>query len=102
MLVAANGSCAGGRVPLAPGADPCDGVLDLVVIEAVRPHSLAVLVPRVLAGRHASHPAVSTFRASSVRFESERPMWVNLDGDTWKCGPAVFDLIPGALRVATP
>lgn len=102
MVVVANGPCAGGRVPLAPGADPGDGALDLMVIRAVRPTALAALVPLVLAGRHLGHPAVLSRRARSVRVESERPMWINLDGDTWKTGPAAFDVIPAALRVATP
>lgn len=102
MLVIANGPCAGGRVPLAPGADPGDGALDLVVIRAVRPTSLAALVPRVLTGRHLGHPAVLVRRATSVRVESDRPMWINLDGDTWTTAPAALDLVPDALRVAAP
>lgn len=102
MVVLANGTWAGGGVPLAPEADPTDGFLDLVIYHAIRPWSLARLVPRVLAGRQGDHPGVSAYRARSVRLESEPSMWMNLDGDTWGTGAAEFRVIPGALRVAVP
>jgi diacylglycerol kinase (ATP) len=102
MIIVANGTSAGGRVPLAPGADPTDGILDLVVVHAVRPWKLAGLVPRVLLGRHAGHADVSIFKVKAVRVESDPPMWMNLDGDTWQVGPASFRVLPGALRVAVP
>jgi diacylglycerol kinase (ATP) len=102
MVIVANGEYAGGRLRLAPGASTGDAQLDLVVIHAVSPWRLSILVPRVLAGRHAGDPSVSMFRATSVRLESEPAMWINLDGDTWQAGPASFQVVPSALRVAVP
>lgn len=102
MVIVANGEYAGGRLRLAPGASTGDARLDLVVIHAVRPWELATLVPRVLTGRHAGHPGVSMFRATSVRLESEPAMWTNLDGDTWQAGPSSFQVVPAALQVAVP
>jgi len=102
MVVLANGEYAGGRIRFAPGASPGDGMLDLVIVHAVSPPRLATLVPRVLLGRHATHSGVSVHRAAAVRLESETDMWINLDGDTWQCGPASFRVLPAALRVAIP
>jgi diacylglycerol kinase (ATP) len=100
MVILANGEYAGGRIRFAPGASTADGQLDLVVIHAVSAPRLATLIPRVLAGRHAGHSGVSLYRATSVRIQSETDMWINLDGDTWQAGPALFEVVPGALRVA--
>lgn len=102
MVIAANGEHAGGRLRLAPGALTDDGLLDLVVVHAVRPWKLASLVPAVLAGRHAGHDGVSVYRAAAVRLESRPAMWMNLDGDTWRTGPVALDVLPGALRVSVP
>lgn len=102
MLIVANGPFAGGKLPLAPGAATDDGWLDLVVLGAVSLPGLVSLVPRVLAGRHPRHPAVSVFRARHVRVECEPPMWTNLDGDTWRAGSSRFRILPAALKVAIP
>jgi diacylglycerol kinase (ATP) len=102
MVVLANSEYAGGRVRLAPGAATDDGRLDLVIIHSVSLPRLVTLVPRVLSGRHAGHRGVSMLRAATVRIESEPPMWINLDGDTWQAGPASFQVIPAALTVAVP
>ncbi|MCL7960600.1 MAG: diacylglycerol kinase family lipid kinase [marine benthic group bacterium] len=100
MVIMANGEYAGGRIRFAPGASTADGQLDLVVIHAVSALRLVTLVPRILSGRHAGHAGVSLYRATSVRIQSETDMWINLDGDTWQAGPALFEVVPGALRVA--
>lgn len=102
MVIVANGEYAGGRLRLAPGASSADAKLDLVIIHAVGPWKLPGLVRAVLMGRHAGHPGVSVQRATQVQLEAESPMWVNLDGDTWQSGPASFEVLPGALRVAVP
>ena len=102
MVILANGAYAGGKVRLAPDAATGDGRLDLVIIHAMSPPKLATLVPRVLLGRHAGHTGVSIYRAAAVRMESEPAMWINLDGDTWRAGPASFRVVPGALQVAVP
>lgn len=99
MLIVANSRFAGGRVPLAPRARTDDGRLDVVLIEAMGPAAIARLVPRVLRGRHAGHPRVRMIQCRSVLLESEPPMWINLDGDTWLAGNAGFHVLPAALEV---
>lgn len=51
-VVVANGRFAGGGVPIAPRAHPCDGLLEVVVIPEMPLTSMVALAPRVLAGRH--------------------------------------------------
>ncbi len=102
MVVLANGEYAGGRIRFAPGASTGDGMLDLVIVHAVSPWRLATLVPRVLSGRHAGTAGISMYRGANVRIHAEDDMWINLDGDTWQSGPAGFQVLPAALRVAVP
>jgi diacylglycerol kinase (ATP) len=102
MLVIANGRYAGGGIPFVPGARVDDGWLDVVAIRTVPIGRLAVLVPRVLAGRHMTDSSVEHTRARTVGVEAEPGFWFNVDGETWVDGSATFDLRPRALPFIRP
>jgi diacylglycerol kinase family enzyme len=102
MVIVANGRYAGGRIPLAPTARTGDGALDLVIIEASGWLRLAGLVPRVLRGRHLDAPGVRHVKATRLEISAHPPMWMNVDGETWRAGAASFHLIRDALRVIVP
>ncbi len=102
MLVIANGRFAGGGIPFAPGGRVDDGWLDVVVIRAASLARLGMLIPRVLAGRHLSDPAVEHTRARTVSVEAEPGFWFNVDGETWVSGGATFGLRPRALPFVRP
>jgi diacylglycerol kinase (ATP) len=48
----ANGRTAGGGIPVAPAADPGDGLLDVVAIAGVRGVAMAKVAAQVLLGTH--------------------------------------------------
>jgi diacylglycerol kinase (ATP) len=102
MLVIANGRYAGGGIPFAPAGRVDDGWLDVVVIRAALFARLAVLIPRVLAGRHLADPDVEHIRARTVSVEAEPGFWFNVDGETWVSGSASFALRPRALPFVRP
>ena len=102
MLVIANGSHAGGGLPLAPGSVADDGALDVVGIRPASPARLAMLVPRVLAGRHLSDPRVFHARCRALRVEADEGFRYNRDGESWGAGGAEFELQPGALPFVRP
>ena len=102
MLVIANGSHAGGGLPLASGAAADDGELDVVGIRPVPPARLATLVPRVLAGRHLDDPRVFHARCRALRVEADARFRYNRDGESWGAGDAQFALQPGALPFVRP
>jgi len=102
MLVIANGSHAGGGIPLAPDARVDDGWLDVVAIRAVPLPQLVGLVRRVLAGRHTTDCRVVHRQARSVNVEAEAGFWFNVDGETWTEGGATFELRPRALPFVVP
>ena len=102
MLVIANGSHAGGGIPLAPGAVADDGALDVVGIRRISPASLGTLVPRVLAGRHLLDPRVFHVRCQALRVAADERFRYNRDGESWGTGDAEFALQPGALPFVRP
>ena len=102
MLVIANGSQAGGGIPLAPGAVADDGALEVVGIRPVSSARLAMLVPSVLAGRHLSDPRVFHARCSALRVKADAGFRYNRDGESWGEGDAAFELQPGALPFVRP
>ena len=95
-VVVANGRTAGGGKPIAPRADPTDGLLDVVVIRAGA--DVARLAARVLAGDYLDDDDVLFNRVSSLRVRSRPGMWFNVDGELRTNVPVAFEVVPAALR----
>lgn len=109
----ANGQSFGGGMRVAPGAVLDDGLADLVVVPPVPLWALPVRLPQFLSGRHVGLPFVRIGRGRVLSAEpaamhpgTPEPRMkellppFDLDGETLEAGPAVFRLLPGALRVA--
>lgn len=93
-----SGSRYGGGFRIAPGADPADGLLDVVLGEGLSRAALLPLMARVLRGQHLSHRQVHHTRAREVRLSWLQPTETHLDGEL---AGAQRDLrvrvLPGAL-----
>jgi diacylglycerol kinase (ATP) len=101
-VAVANGRTVGGGIPAAPLADPGDGLLDCVVIGAVRGLEMAKLSASVLLGRHCDGPLddeapVFCARARRVVVRSSPEMPFTVDGEVCEGSVAVFVAHPGAL-----
>lgn len=76
-----NGPRTGGSFLFAPDARNDDGVLDVLVAgEFGRLGALAVM-PRLMKGRHLSHPKIHSFRGSNVELYWEEPQRAHADGE---------------------
>jgi diacylglycerol kinase (ATP) len=99
----AIGNCryAGNGWLAAPRANPEDGLLDLVVIEDVGVQEVLKLAPTVLADSdYLDHEGVYFARAKEIRVESSPgSLEFTVDGEIIGNEPAVFAVIPQALRV---
>lgn len=102
MAVVANGPFAGGRIPLAPGARPDDGVLDVTVVPALPIPALVTEAVRLLTGRAARSRRLLRLRGRRVEVSLEPAGPANLDGETVPPAPLGFRVEPGALRVVAP
>ncbi|MEJ5915637.1 diacylglycerol/lipid kinase family protein [Pseudokineococcus sp. 1T1Z-3] len=71
LVAVANTSSIGGGMQIAPDADPGDGLVDLVTVDALPAREVARVFPRVFSGRHVEHPAVTVRRAREVELSVE-------------------------------
>lgn len=99
-IVVANGRTAGGGRPVAPRANPEDGLLDVVLIRTGSGFDVARLAARAMAGDYLDDDDVVFNRVTRVAIKSTPGMWFNVDGELRTNAPIEFEAVPGALRVA--
>jgi diacylglycerol kinase (ATP) len=101
MLVAVgNTSSYGAGMRVCPDARPDDGLLDVMILEAVSTAEFVRVFPSVYRGSHVSHQAVSVRRVRSVRLEAPDVV-AYADGERIGPSPVTCEIQPGALRVIT-
>ena len=98
LVAVGNCESYGGGLRITPGADPADGLLDVVVADPLGLAALARLKPRLRRGTHLSDPRVRSFRARRVRLRAEGIVGY-ADGE--RVGPLDLDIscVPGAVRL---
>jgi diacylglycerol kinase family enzyme len=101
LVVVNNGRYFGGAMRIAPNADVCDGLLDVIVIGDMSKPEVLWSLPRVYRGTHVMHPKVTMRQAKSVRVESSQRLLLQVDGELVGQAPASFRVLPAALTVAT-
>jgi len=81
LVAAANGAWYGGAFHMAPQADIGDGLLDVIVADALSRLGILGLVPHVLRGTHIGRPGVTRLRTRRLVLESDAPLVVHADGE---------------------
>ncbi|KPK08804.1 MAG: diacylglycerol kinase [Betaproteobacteria bacterium SG8_39] len=96
-----NGPCFGSSFWVCPDARPDDGLLDVMLAEALGRVAILRLVPRVMRGSHTTHPRVRMRRVRRMVLESEMPMALEADGELPfpPVRRAAVSVLPGALSV---
>lgn len=97
-VVIANARYVAGGLPIAPEADPRDGKMDVVLVQARPATEMMVLVAQILRGKHLESNAVVFERATRVRVSSKPGMWFNADGELIGNEPITFEVLPRALQ----
>jgi YegS/Rv2252/BmrU family lipid kinase len=101
-VVVANGAWHGGGMKLAPDALPDDGLFDVVLIGDVGKLDFLTTAPKIYKGRHVAHPKVDVLRSRRVQVEAAERLPIEVEGEQVGTTPAVFEVVPGALRVRVP
>jgi diacylglycerol kinase family enzyme len=103
LAVIANGFRYGGGLPIAPGARPDDGMIDLVTVDDVGPLRRLVLFQAVTAGRHLSLDVVRSVRRPAFTLCFAAPPRFQLDGELHDArGPELrVECVPAALLLVT-
>ena len=101
MTAVMNGTTFGGSFRVCPEAKPDDGLLDLLLVDAVGRLEILQLVPKILRGSHAGDPRLRLLRARRVTIESAEPLLVEADGEIAfeKALRLEIEVLPGALAV---
>lgn len=97
-VVIGNGRFVAGGLPIAPDADLCDGLLDVILIPRGPAPVMALLAAQILLGKHLSSNAIIFRRAKKIAVRSRPGMWFNLDGELVGSAPVTFQVIPQALN----
>lgn len=99
LVAVGNGPCYGGGLRITPGAMLDDGLLDVIVIEAVSRRRLLRVFPSLRIGSHVHEPEVTVLRGESVRIEGDQRWPVYADGEAQGTLPVTVHCEPGALTV---
>jgi diacylglycerol kinase family enzyme len=99
LVAVGNTAWYGGGMRVCPGADPADGRFDVTVVGPLGRLELVRARPRLTAGTHVGHPAVTVHRAARVELAAAGVTGY-ADGEPVAPLPVVAECVPGALRVA--
>jgi diacylglycerol kinase (ATP) len=92
---------AGEGLMLAPGADPGDNKLDLIMVgDMGRWESLTKIVPRLGDGSYIAHPKVTRRHATRIVIDSDQMVQADVDGESIGQLPMSVALLPLRVTVA--
>lgn len=98
-VIACNGQYFGGGMRVGPHATLDDGKLDVIVLGDFSAAEVLANTPKIYNGTHLSHHKVSEYRGTTIQVESKQRMLIEADGELIGAGPAIFRIIPAALRM---
>ncbi len=101
-IAAANSKAYGGGMYMAPDASLEDGLLDLVIINAMPKLRILALLPTVFNGSHVRRRGVEVLKAREVTIAADRPFTMYADGDPIGDLPLTVRALPSAVTVITP
>ena len=101
-VIVANGVWHGGGMKLAPDAGPTTALFDVVLIGDVSKVDFLTTAPKIYKGSHVRHPKVEVLRTARVEVDAAERLPIELEGEQVGTTPAVFEVVPGALRVRVP
>ena len=97
-VIVANGRYVAGGLPIAPEADPTDGLLDVILIPERPKSEIVLLAAEILLGKHLGSSTITFRRTTKVSIKSRPGMWFNVDGELVGNDPATFEIMPRALQ----
>jgi diacylglycerol kinase (ATP) len=104
VVVGNCGKLLGGLV-LMPEAEVDDGLLDTVILSPQGIVGWAAVAARIASKRRKGHQRVDHYTSETIRVRADRPLEVQVDGDTLGKARAISaEVLPGALlvRVGSP
>ncbi|HWL45307.1 MAG TPA: diacylglycerol kinase family protein [Ilumatobacter sp.] len=100
LVAIGNTAWFGGGMEICAGAEPSDGLLQVVVVGPLSRRAFLRWLPRSFKGTHGEHPAVTTIAATEVTIDTRESLWA--DGEPFAAAPVTVRAAPGALRLCVP
>lgn len=94
-----NSRFTGGNMIMAPSADIADGLLDVILVNDITRRRLLKLFPRIFRGTHVDDESVAVISGTRIHFESDVPLALTPDGETFGSTPVDVEIIPSAVRM---
>jgi diacylglycerol kinase family enzyme len=101
-VLVANGEWHAGGMRVAPGAQPDDGLFQVILIGDVTKLDFLTTSPRLYSGKYVSHRRIEMLTSATVAIASGEPLPLELEGEPIGTTPARFAVVPQALRVRVP
>jgi YegS/Rv2252/BmrU family lipid kinase len=102
LMAVCIGPTYGGGFKIVPMAVPDDGLLDLLVIDALPQHGALWRFPFVVVGRHQWMRQTHFSRHTSLRVTSDGPLPGQIDGEVMLAETYDIRILPGAIEVVVP
>ena len=103
MICACNGQYYGGGFHPVPEADPCDGLLDVLLVKKVSRLQVPAVVGKYKNGRYKELPhLVRHFRTDHLKILCDRPTSINLDGELRTATEVTIEVAKEKLRFFHP
>ena len=99
FLAFGNSKFTGGRMRMAPYADPADGQIEYVRWAPIGRMQLLWTFPRLFTGTHIRHRLASRAAVAQVAFDLPHPVNVIVDGEVMQLECRSLEVLPAALDV---
>lgn len=102
LMAVGNGRFFGGGMKICPLADVEDGRFDICIVGDVDKVRTVLLLGRVFAGTHTSHPLVTYAQGQEVVVDGPEDYTIQADGELAGMLPATFRIEKGGLPMLVP
>jgi diacylglycerol kinase (ATP) len=92
-----NSKFTGGKMMIAPNADPADGRIEYVRWGPIGRLGLVRMLPRLFTGTHIHHPLASRAAAQRIELDLGCPVNVLVDGEILQLDIRSLEILPNAL-----
>lgn len=100
FLSFSNSKFTGGKMMIAPNADPTDGWIEYVRWGPIGRLGLVWNLPGLFTGTHIEHPRASRAGAKRIEFDLGAPVNALVDGEILRLDCRSIEILPAALDVA--
>ncbi len=99
FLTFSNSKFTGGKMLIAPHADPCDGWIEYVRWGPIGRLGLLRNLPRLFDGSHVRHPLCERRAVRQIEFFLKEPVLVMVDGEVARVHCERLDVLPQAVHI---